>query len=269
MFTHAVSDLPRTAPDKLGSRAGLKVAALLLSLLCPFAAQAQFSANPVIMTLTTADSAAVGVITLKNDGQSERQFRFYLMDFEQDADGGHAFEVAGKNPHSCSKQLSIFPTTAALLPGEQTGIRVTMRPGSGTCWGVVMLEEASRDAQRGIRAGQQIAVKIYGVTPTSTHTGEVGLVTATQDAKGVHVLFEFRNEGQAPLRPQGRVELRSMTGDVLGTATLDAFSTLPAHTRRISVDFSSHLPRGQYLAVPILDFGGDYLVGGQGRFTVP
>ncbi len=269
MRVRAVSDIARTALEFLEGRTGLRTLATALALTAPALLRAQFSANPVIVTLTPADSADVAVITVRNDSPAEQQFRFSLYDFDQDADGGHSFAPVGKNPHSCGSRLSVFPQSAGLLPGEHADVRVRLAPGTVACWGVLMVEQQSRDAQRGIRAGQQIAVKLYGVTPTSTRSGEIGAVSAKQDTGGVHVLFEFRNTGEAPIRPQGSVELRTMKGEVVATAVVEPFSALPGHSRRMPIDFKQHLAAGQYLAVPILDFGTDYLVGGQGQFTVP
>jgi hypothetical protein len=79
---------------------------------------------------------------------------------------------------------------------------------------------------------------------------------------------EFENTGEGPLRPEGEIELRTVGGEVVGVLDVPAFSVLPGRIRRASVPVELDLTPGEYLAIPILDFGGDYLAGGQARFSV-
>lgn len=89
-----------------------------------------------------------------------------------------------------------------------------------------------------------------------------------QDRDG-EVAFAFRNPGDWPLRPSGAVEIRDAGGAVVATAPVPAFSVLPEHERRlrVSLPLESAAP-GRYLAVPILDFGADYLAGAQADFRI-
>jgi hypothetical protein len=262
-------DSPRAALDLFEGRMGVLSRAAVLLAALPVLATAQFSAQPAIITLTRADSAEVAVVTVRNEGKTEQQFRFFMADFEQTADGGHGFDKFGKNPHTCAGRVDVFPAGAALLPGERQDIRVRMQPGTAVCWGVLMVEQQASDRSRGIKPNQQIAVKVYGVPATSSRSGDISVVAATADTAGVHVSFDFRNTGEAPIRPQGTVEIRDLAGEAVATVVVDAFSVLPAHYRHMLIDVKGALKAGRYVAVPILDFGTDYLVGGQGPFQVP
>jgi len=85
----------------------------------------------------------------------------------------------------------------------------------------------------------------------------------------VNVGFVVRNLGEWPLRPRGVVEIRDATGRPVTERPIDAFSVLPDREREISVAVAgTDLPPGRYLAVPILDWGGEYLAGTQIDFRV-
>jgi hypothetical protein len=241
----------------------------LLALLFAVRAHAQFSAQPVIVELVAADSARTAVVTARNEGQQEMQFRFSLADFEQTSDGDHHFFPLGSSARSCAGRVTVFPDGATLRPGERQEVRVRMEPGPRTCWGVLMVENVARGERAGIRVGQQIAVKLYGVPPSTPVQGEVASVSAARAPRGIQVAINFRNTGEAPLRPEGAVEIRTLNGEAVATLPVDAFSVLPGQTRRVTVEVTPLLPRGRYVVVPVLDFGAEYLAGGQASFAVP
>ncbi len=96
--------------------------------------------------------------------------------------------------------------------------------------------------------------------------GGVVAVTATQaDSLAIEVLF--RNTGSAPLELHGTIEIRDGAGAAVASTPVGPLGVLPAHDRRFTTMLPP-LPAGDYLAVPILDFGADWLAGGQALFTV-
>jgi hypothetical protein len=234
----------------------------------PATAQAQFSAQPVILGLSPRDTIVSGIVSVRNEGKDPIQFRFRLADFDQTLDGDHNFQPFGKNAHSCKGRVEVFPEQATLLAGERQEVRVRMAPGLVTCWGVLLVEQRARNTT-GIMIGQQIAVKLYGTIPELRIKGEITSVNARTDSGRVRVAFDFRNDGEGPLRPSGSVEIRTLTGDVVATEAVDAYSVLPGHTRRMVVQLPNGIKPGRYLAVPIMDFGAEYLAGGQARLEVP
>ncbi len=257
-----------SALEFLGGR-GRIVLALAATLVAAQQLHAQFSVQPVIVTATPVDSALVAVVTVRNQSAVEKQYHFSFADFDQDVDGGHSFHPLGSNAASCNGRVRVSPSGTTLLPGERAAIRLTLSAADRECWGVLLVEEDARGTVRGLRAGSQIAVKLYLTTPRSTLDASIGSVTSSIDTAGVHVTFEMRNSGSAPMRPQGRAEIRTPAGDAIGATEVEAFSILPGHSRRMHVTVAKQLPPGKYVIVPILDFGGSFLAGGQGLLTVP
>lgn len=252
-------------------RSLVRLAAVALALLLPATARAQFSAQPVILNMAPADSAATATVSVRNDGTREQQFRFHTADFDQTDDGDHSFLPLGEHAATCKGRVRVFPDGATLRPGERQEVRVHMEPGAKICWGVLFVETVSRDPSAGgINISQQIAVKVYGIPPRSAVEGEITGVTATPAAGALKVALDFRNSGGGPVRPAGTLEIRTLTGEVVKSIQVEAFSVLPGRTRRVVLEVpSASLGRGRYVAVPILDFGADYLAGGQAAFQVP
>jgi len=231
-------------------------------------ARAQFSVQPVILGLAATDSAAAGTVLVTNDSKEPIQFRFRMGDFDQTPSGDHVFQALGANAHTCKGRVDVYPEQATLLAGERQQLRVRMLPGRGTCWGVLFVEQRARNTA-GLMVSQQIAVKVYGTRPELDVKGGIKTVKATLDTAGVNVAFDFKNDGDGPVRPSGTIEIRTTSGDVVASGSVDAFSVLPGHSRVVTVAMACKLKPGRYVAVPVMDFGADYLAGGQATFAVP
>lgn len=248
--------------------AGIRLAGVLaLALARP--APAQFSVSPVVVQIAATDAEAVR-LTVRNEGENALQFRAYGLDFDMSADGRQTFWDPGSRPESCAARLRISPDAFSVGAGSESTIAVRLEPAasSATCWSAVMIE-TSASAEGTILVNQRIGVHVYGLSPEGDPDGDVveGAVDVT--ATAVNVGFIVRNLGEWPLRPRGVVEIRDATGRPVTERPIDAFSVLPDREREISVAVAgTDLPPGRYLAVPILDWGGEYLAGTQIDFRV-
>lgn len=266
-------DTSRHAPA-LGHAEGRSVVRSIVvaaaALLVAAPASAQFSVRPVIVQLSAVEAGDVAVVHVTNEGERTLEFRIHAADFDQRESGDHRFLEPGTHERSCSDALSVFPDRVTLGPGERQDVRLTMtlEPGSRTCWSLVFVETRS-GASSGIRVGQRIGVKVYGAAADAVPEGEITRVEVGAAGDSANVRVDFRNTGDAPLRPEGELEIRTFRGEVLERIGIEPFSVLPGHLRRVAVPFAADLPSGRYLAVPILDFGADYLAGGQAVLRVP
>ena len=232
-------------------------------------AAAQFSAQPVILELRTADSASTTTFSVRNEGETPLQLRIYAGDFDQPADGGHVFMEPGTHPRSCVERLRFFPDDIQLDPMQAGEVRVRMEPGDSTCWSMVFVQSVSR-AETGIQIAQRIGIKVYGFSHRLVPEGEIRGVTVVRDSvvAGLAAFIDFENTGEGPARPEGEVEIRTEEGEVVAVIPVAPFSVLPGRVRAVIVPIGAGLAPGRYLAIPILDFGGDYLAGGQAVFDV-
>lgn len=226
-------------------------------------AAAQLYVSPVIVEIPVDGVATYRTLTVTNAGAAPASVRFYVGDFDQEQSGEHRFSEPGMLPGSCARRIRVYPDGASLLPGETQSVRVDMEPDEVTCWSAVFVETAGMTAG-GALVRQRVAAKVYGVPPTARREGEVIRVSLHESARTLGVTF--RNTGDAPLRPDGELEIRSFTGERVATVPIEAFSVLPGHERTLELPLPRIERAGEYLAIPILDFGGPYLAGGQLAF---
>lgn len=240
--------------------------AFMLFLAAP--AEAQFSVQPVIMEIEVGDSAAVTSFAVRNESDGPLHLRIYAADFDQPEDGSHAFMEAGTHPRSCADRLQVSTDNLSLQEGGQGEVRVRMAPGASTCWSMVFVQSQALQPD-GIRIAQRIGVKVYGIGGLAAPAGEISAVAVETMAPESRTLaITFDNTGDGPLRPEGEVEIRTLDGDIVAVVPVPPFSVLPGRARRTRVALDAELPPGRYLAIPILDFGADYLAGGQATFEV-
>ncbi len=235
----------------------------------PGTTPARIAAVPVMVRLTVADSGQAAQVEVVNEGATQAQLRFYLGDFEQAEDGSFAFLPFGKGSHSCGAHLTTFPDGAVLLGGERQQVQVRLGGGAGVCWSILFVE-VQPQGRGPIKVVQRIGVKIQNSPPGTTRQGEVSSVTARRvrrDSLSVHTVFA--NTGAAPLEIAGRVEVRDYSGKVVAQSEFGPLGSLPGRPRAFDTDIAARLPRGDYVVVPIVDFGGDYIAGGQTTLKVP
>lgn len=229
----------------------------------------QFSAHPVVVDFEAGADTARTAITVRNHGRAPLQFRVYVGDFEQESDGSHRFLDAGAHPSSCAARLRAYPSELVIDPGQTRPVVAEMAPGSGTCWSVVWIETMA-EAGGGVRVGQRIGVKVHAFEPGAAPTMRIEdvLVEAAGRDSAV-VVLHVENPGRRPLRPEGRIELRTFEGEVVRSVPVEAFGLLPEHRRevRAAVGLEGLAP-GRYLVIPILDYGGASLLAAQREFEV-
>ncbi len=232
-------------------------------------APAQYSVFPVIVELEAPYAAAVTPLNIRNEGDELLQLRLYVVDFDQMASGEHKYFAPGTHRRSCADRLSVTPDAISVPAGAKAVVTLRMEAGGEgvTCWSMVFAESAGRSPS-GVRITERIGVKAYGVPGETMAIGGIERAVVASSDSGRRLEFEFANPGAGPLRPEGLVEIRRMDGSLAWSEAVDAFSVLPGAARRVLVDLPV-LPEGRYLAMPILDFGGEFLAGAQVDFVVP
>ncbi|MEN8145064.1 MAG: hypothetical protein ABFS14_08955 [Gemmatimonadota bacterium] len=234
------------------------------------AVQAQYSVDPVIVQFSSSDSVRATATRIKNDGSQPLDVRLYVNDFDQDETGNHNFLPAGQGARSCESVLRVTPDAITVPPGESRYVNISFEPwqGQNTCWSMVFAETLAR-VPTGMRVRQRIGVKVYGLAAEGEPSGGITIAAIETGQDGPQLVFEFENPGAWPVRPVGSVEIRDYQGQVLRSIDVRPFSVLPDQIRKVSVPVGQGLPAGDYLAVPMLDFGADYLAGAQVAFSVP
>ena len=240
--------------------------------LVPTIGQAQFSVSPLIVTLPrdAEGGASVGLLSIRNEGEESLEFRLQIVDFDQSSEGGHSYLQSGTHPNSCGEDVRITPDALAVAAGQSQQVRFEIPggPQDESCWFMVFVESPSTSAA-GVVINQRIGVKVFGIGDSTTPGGEFHSGSVVEEDGVRSVSLEYENPGNAPAWPSGTVEVRDFRGTVVASSDVRAFTVLPGSKRQLKVDLSGELDPGRYLAVPMLDFGGEYLAGTQIPFRVP
>lgn len=260
-----IRDALREAVPFAGSRLGVTMAALAL-LYATTPLSAQFAVYPATIELAH-DGISTEIVTVENQGDAALEARVYLSDYERGPSGLHEYLLFGAHERTCSDRLAASPASLSLAAGETGQVSVRVLPGAEACWGIVFVEMRSKLAS-GLTVVRRIGVQVVAEPEGLAREGEVVAVAADSTAEPA-LLVAFENQGRGLVYARGEIEVRDLSGEIVEVVPVERFQVLPGRQRhvRISLD-SAALEPGRYLAIPILDFGGAYLAGGQALVEV-
>jgi P pilus assembly chaperone PapD len=255
-------------------RAAVGLAAFVLLAGLARRAECQLAIDQVEMFLDPQGSGRrVQTFNVSNESDQVVEATLYLNDWDRAEDGENRFSDSGRLPQSCGRYLRVFPLSLRLPPRTQQAVRVALEGAdslSKTCWSVVFVESSAAQESRGGRTITYITrlgVKVYVVPPNLPKDGEIENVELG-DSTPRQVIVSFRNSGGVPLWPRGNVEFRRLDASVAATVAIEEFPVLPGSRRRLTIRPPS-LPRGRYVALALIDYGGSDISGGQVQLVVP
>lgn len=236
-------------------------------------ALAQFSVSPVILPIPQSSETIEATVMVRNNSQSPLQLRVFAADFDQKWDGGHETSAAGTHERSCAERLQIVPDALSVPAGVSQPVSIRMLPGpesAETCWSLVFIESPPPEGS-GYRAGLRIGVKVYGLSAGGSESGEIteaSVEDSGEESRDRVLQFTVANRQTWPILARGTVEVRDFDGESRATVLVESFSVLPDHERRVEVPLHADLAPGRYLAIPVLEYGSEGLMGAQVSFRV-
>jgi hypothetical protein len=256
------------------------------------AAAQQLSVDQIEVFLHPGDAAhSSAVFHVSNEGDTPVQAILYTADWDRDSVGGNRFYPTGTVARSCRSMVQVFPTQMQLAPHTQQPVRVTLNGAdslSASCWDIVMVEMRDpvrlQQAGRSVSAILRLGTKVY-VEPQSAQRSaelenmEVVPHVVTREefaaskadsadlARGNDVMLLVKNTGGLQIRVNGTVQFKRPDNTVAATSKIEEIPLLPGATRRVYVPIPT-LASGKYIAIGVLDFGGE-VAGGQVEIDVP
>ncbi len=261
------------------------IAIFLLSLTIALNAQIGVSALSVDLNLPPGGSFA-GAYEVINNSQQPRKFTVEIKDYDRNLEGGLVLLAPGTHPRSLAKFLSVMPLEFTLAPGQKRTITFAVQiPNTerGPNWAAIVVtslfgspspQNPETDQQKqppiGVQIGtaEQFVTKIRRTDPTNAvNRGRiVGLRALLPERdKPLRIVTEYENSGTT--FQQLKVELRIINakGEIVRQRQLSDVVLLPGGKQRIEIPVTPALAPGAYLALVIIDFGGDVLLAGQVR----
>jgi len=259
----------------------LRVIVLMAFLASIAAAQTGVGVSPPRVVLEAQPGDTIqGVVVVDHPGNgASMEVEVSLSDVVVQPNGEPAYLDPGSIPQSAATWISVKPSSFTLAAKESREIRYTIQVPEdcpdGSHWAVIFFDSGPVQKQQAQGVGVKMRVRVGHVVYVN-----VGQINKSGEIRGVRyqpptarnpgeVRIHFRNTGNGLMRLNGYVELRDEAGNIAARAAINNAASLPGYEYEIAAQVKDPLPSGDYLALIMLDYGGDEAIIGEGKVRVP
>jgi hypothetical protein len=233
--------------------------------------------------------SATGSFLVINNSEEPAHVQVRVEDFERTPDGGVRLLPPGSLPNSLADFISVFPQEFTLAGGrgqtQEVVFTISLPEGAGgPHWSILLVQEVpptedqddgppdedGKNAQARLRVNFGVQIRQVDLT-NAINDGKITdmAVLLPRGDRSLEIVTEYKNTGTLFQRPQGEVRIIDARGEIVRTVEIFPFWVLPGGVRHLEIPVEDALPPGEYVALTVLDFGGDFLVAGQARFSLP
>ena len=278
---------PRAHASRAAARmsTALRCLAGLAVVLAPAAVRAQLTVDQTELTLSTRPAdRRIAVFNVGNEGREAINVTIEIEDWDRSGLGENRFFKSGELTRSCARWLRVFPQSMRLEPNQTQGVRLVAEGADSltqACWSVVFARmilpgaQGARRLQYVVRTGVKVYVEPPGLASDGAIEGMTLMAHAPMPADTANtsrpardLAIVYRNTGGVHLMTHGTVEVRRADNSIAATVRVEEFPTLPGAVRQLVVPLPA-VPKGRYLVLTLLDFGGAELVAGQVELEAP
>lgn len=229
-----------------------------------------------------------GAFEVINNSEQPRQFTVELKDYDRTIEGGLVLLNTGTHPRSLAKFLSFAPAQFTLQPKQKQQITFTIKIPTterGPHWSAFAVTSPAPSSGAPppppsgqqpsipvtIGTAEQFIVKIRHTDPTNAvNRGRIVSVQALlpERDKPLRITVEYENTGTTFQMAKTQLRIVNAKGEIVVQKKAEEMAMLPGGKQRLEIPVIEKLPSGTYLALVIIDFGGDFLVAGQVRFQI-
>lgn len=238
-----------------------------------FALAVGFVVSPARVSVTVPVAKPLTeVVTVQNNSADTARFRAYLIDWTVTPTGEDTVFEPSDFARSCSPWLQINPVEFEIPSDTSQEVRLTFTPplgAEGGYWSMLYVESKPIPATWSTRVllNARIGVRVF-VSIAGTEVRTCNLTDLRVDTgESLQVTGKVANTGNVPVRLKGRMEIRGNDGKALWQNECNQLA-LPGQEARLSAKPDVPLPKGEYLAVLTLDYGGEALLVGERAVTV-
>jgi hypothetical protein len=264
---------------------------VLLLLLCASHPAKAFNVTPMLMEINAvAGTSYTGSFTVSGAETESERVNIYPTDWDKLPNGDDLEYAPGTMERSCSNWLSISPTRSDIPAGGKVSVKYSFtvpQDASGSYWTFIMVEgeqkpmkpsDNSDQMQVAIEARFRYAARMFINVGTGGRVrGQInGIDVAPPSEKSafkdspLEAKVVFQNTGDTLLKPQGYIEIRNMDGVTENRVEIPPrFYVIPGKERWLVMPIDKHFEDGEYLALAVLDYGGENLVAGEKHFSIP
>ncbi len=283
----------RGRPGRGRAHASAVVLALFAALLiAPGTAYAQVAVDELEMHFQLAPGRGplTQVIPVRNEQDKVQQVRVVLNDWQRDTLGRNEFHPVGSTAGSCRDKVKVFPMTFQVAPGAVEYVRVTFDGGGDLagCWSIVLFESVQPPPPRNEQQGSFLSieirtgVKVYVHPAAPVRAGEIAFADVVEawvpkevpagakrdSVKVWQADVRFTSAGNEHLKLRTTIEIRDVDGLLLQKVSAPEALITPNAVRDQRITLPT-LAKGDYVALVMVDFGGDEITAAQVEFKVP
>lgn len=249
-------------------------------------AQRGWQVSPMVFNLNVDNGDTLTqFFTVNNKAEEAQDFMVYAKDWNFNTDGSIPEFEPGSLGRGSAGWVMVAPQNFTIKPKMSQTVRFTMvvpdTDLSGSYWSALFVETddkptlASKMENEGrslsifvkIRAKILINVTLSG---DLTRDGEIANLEVELNSSQTSLALKstFLNTGNMTLKCNGTVEIRDEMGEPIESFPLPSFTSLPGYERVAVTTHATDLEPGEYSAMVVIDFGGDYLVAGEAFFEI-
>lgn len=277
-----------TRPSRIARRRGRHIALVVALALIARGAAAQIAVDELELHVSLRPGAT-GLsrsFHAANPGELPANATISVEDWDRSERGDNRYYQLGSLPSSCGSHIHVFPSVLRFEPRSIQTIQVTVDSADAVphgCYAILFVETARTHgpSSSGLLYSVRYGVKLY-VEPDAAPSGEVTAIDierpatasaanrgpAASDTSARTLALSFHNSGPRQTATHGTVEVRRLDNSVASTIDIPEFPTLPGATRRLEVAIPT-LPRGKYVLLAMLDYGGQEIAAGQASLEIP
>lgn len=243
--------------------------------------QAKIGVSTMSIELSASPGGeAVSSFYVINEGNKEEDIEINTADWDYSIEGINRFFNQGAINKSLSSWIEITPTTFT-LPGnrrQRVDIKVDIpEEEKDAHWGMILVNTAPRltseTKEVDGRSAKFYASKTFGIKLFQTNPGnsvDKGIIKNAKliKDKGMFFSIEFKNTGTTFLEPRGKIDIINDQGNTVKSLKIKKFKVLPDYTRLLKVPLTEEMDTGNYVAIVVIDFGVDHLIGAQLEFKI-
>lgn len=212
-------------------------------------------------------------ITVNNDTPNSQSFDLKMYDFNMNGKGKSSFLPAGKGDYSLSQWTSISPTFIELKPYEKRKVNFTVTipntdKGRKAAWSIIMVEqqEARTSLSPNDRNDNTVALGViptfaFGIfvyqNPPNVLLNQVEFVDFLYtdiEGREKSITIEAENKGDGISYSTAYIDLTNTSTGEQKRLKVKKFTILPGLIRDFKFKIPDDTPKGNYIAVGVLDF---------------
>ncbi len=244
-----------------------------------------FDVSPMTVEINAkAGNTYVGEIGIFNTAAKEERLKVFTRNLLRQRDGNYV-DLGDGAERSCAGWISFNSTLFTVKPDGNAPLKYSFRvpdDARGTYWTYIMIEGTKRPAKPSViknkvqvmidtrlRIGVRFVVNVGDASSRKSEIKSFSVARSGDMATEKYVShINYVNTGDYFTKTKGYIEIRTIDGDVVGHEEVKEFASLPGQEWDLKVPIEKELEPGAYVALTVLDYGGDSLSAGETGFTV-